>query len=341
MKTIKVIIATPRPVERSRLARTLAGCAGVKVLSEVSDLSQTYTDAESKEPDVVIMANEFFNAEEFSCMKSLYYALGARWVPIGTALTPRKAIIFNDGSVRPEPMIWSGMGPDTLLNELQLAMSIRRKESLLARKPAALPKSALRDEKVVLIGASTGGIDALLAVLACFPANCPPTAIVQHTGQAFLESLIRLLDRRCAARVVAAEEGMSLTSGMICIAGKEGGHLRLRHSGGFTCSVRTGPLVSGHTPSVDALFQSAVGYASRVIAVLLTGMGRDGADGLLELHKAGAMTIGQNEATSVVYGMPRVAWELGAVRHQLALDRIGPEILRLASRPSADPVTTK
>lgn len=128
---------------------------------------------------------------------------------------------------------------------------------------------------------------------------------------------------------------MLLTPGMVCVAGQTAGHLRLRGGSGIRCMISEGPPISGHMPSVDALFQSAVGFAARVIAVLLTGMGRDGAAGLLELRKAGASTIGQDEATSVVYGMPRVAWEMGAVQTQLPLERIGPEILRLSTTTDA------
>jgi two-component system chemotaxis response regulator CheB len=180
----------------------------------------------------------------------------------------------------------------------------------------------------VLIGASTGGVDALLTVLASFPVDCPPTAIVQHTGRGFSDSLIALLDRRCAARVVAAKDGSPLQPGTVCVAAGCDGHLRLLGSGSLRCQVSPGEPVSGHVPSVDELFRSAVPFADRVVAALLTGMGRDGAEGLLALRRKGATTIGQDEASAVVYGMPRAAFELGAVQTQLGLNRIGPEILR-------------
>ncbi|MFM2388972.1 MAG: hypothetical protein RLZZ437_527 [Pseudomonadota bacterium] len=333
MKPIKVIIASPSSLERSRAAKTLSNCPGVKILSQVGDLSQTYTDVEANRPDIVMMAKEFIDVEEFSCMKSLYYALGARWITIDAARTARKMLLFNDGGLRQEPLIETGMDAANMLNQLHNVMEIKRKHRPPVPMVISAARPAPRADRVVLIGASTGGIDALLAVLSVFPANCPPTAIVQHTGQGFSESLVRLLDRRCAARVVAAEDGMTLTTGMICVAGHQPGHLRLRKTGTFRCAIAEGPAISGHTPSVDALFQSAIGFSSHVIAALLTGMGRDGAAGLLDLRKGGARTIGQNEATSVVYGMPRVAWEMGAVQHQLPLERIGPEILRLASEP--------
>ena len=125
--------------------------------------------------------------------------------------------------------------------------------------------------------------------------------------------------------------------GTIYVAGGSDGHLRLTGGDALRCQISPGPAVSGHVPSVDELFRSALPIAERVVAALLTGMGRDGAEGLLALRRAKAMTLGQDEATAVVYGMPRAAFELGAVQTQLPLNRIGPELLRHcqpASRPA-------
>jgi chemotaxis response regulator CheB len=210
-----------------------------------------------------------------------------------------------------------------------------------ARGGTALTGSAPRADgpagRVVLIGASTGGIDALLTVLAHFPADCPPTAIVQHTGRGFSLSMVRVLSRKCAARIVVAEELLVLEPGMICVAGGLDGHLQLKQlpDRRLRCSIQGGPQVSGQRPSIDVLFRSATPLAERAIGVLLTGMGADGAAGLLALRQAGATTIGQDEATSVVYGMPRVAYEMGAVCHQLPLRLIGPAIRQLVQ--TADP----
>ena len=203
-----------------------------------------------------------------------------------------------------------------------------------ARSGTTLTGSAPRADgpagRVVLIGASTGGIDALLTVLAHFPADCPPTAIVQHTGRGFSLSMVRVLSRKCAARIVVAEELLVLEPGMICVAGGLDGHLQLKQlpDRRLRCSIQGGPQVSGQRPSIDVLFRSATPLAERAIGVLLTGMGADGAAGLLALRQAGATTIGQDEATSVVYGM-------GAVCHQLPLRLIGPAIRQLVQ--TADP----
>jgi two-component system chemotaxis response regulator CheB len=160
--------------------------------------------------------------------------------------------------------------------------------------------------------------------------------VVQHTGQGFSESLIRLLDRRCALTVEAAQDGMELQPGRVCVAAGCPGHMRLQSNKPYRIAVEQGPPVSGHLPSVDALFRSAVPIASNVVAALLTGMGRDGAEGLLALRKAGAATIGQDESSSVVYGMPRAAWEIGAVRQQLPWGEIAAAILRACAQSSEE-----
>ncbi len=131
-------------------------------------------------------------------------------------------------------------------------------------------------DRVVLIGASTGGVDALLTVLAGFPKTAPPIAIVQHTGQGFSESLIRLLDRRATVEVRAARDGMLLEPGTACIAAGMPAHLRLSGAPGrhLRATLSGQDPVSGHLPSVDELFRSALPFARKVVAVLLTGMGR-------------------------------------------------------------------
>ncbi|GAB1363097.1 hypothetical protein MASR1M32_23330 [Rhodobacter sp.] len=171
-------------------------------------------------------------------------------------------------------------------------------------------------------------------VLSAFPPDCPPTAIVQHTGAAFSDSLIRLLDRCCAAQVLPAQSGAPLQPGHVIVGAGCGGHMRLQPGSPPQVLVTPGPAVSGHVPSVDEMFRSALSIAQRVAAALLTGMGRDGAAGMLDLRRAGAATIAQDEATSVVYGMPRAAWENGGAQCRLPIDRIGPELLaRCADRP--------
>ncbi|WP_342071641.1 CheB methylesterase domain-containing protein [Yoonia algicola] len=182
-------------------------------------------------------------------------------------------------------------------------------------------------QKLILIGASTGGIDALLTIVKHFDEHCPPVLIVQHTGGSFAKSLIRLLNSACCAVVTSAEDGMAAMNGHIYLAPDDQFHLTLAPRRRPFLHLQSGGQISGHRPSIDALFTSALPMAPRVSAALLTGMGKDGADGLTKLRRAGAHTIGQDQRTSVVYGMPRVAMEMGGVCEQLPLDTIGPALL--------------
>ena len=182
--------------------------------------------------------------------------------------------------------------------------------------------------RVILLGASTGGVEALIEVLSGFPSDCPPTFLVQHTGGGFSAGLARLLDNRVGIHVREAEDGMLVRPGTAVLGPGDRFHMEASLSGPQPrCRLIDQPVLGGHRPAIDVLFKSAVPHAKRVVAAILTGMGRDGADGLLALKNAGARTFGQNEATSLVYGMPKVASEIGAVELQLPLDRIAPALI--------------
>ncbi len=185
------------------------------------------------------------------------------------------------------------------------------------------------DGRVVAIGSSTGGVEALSAYLAQLPANCPPTLIVQHMPPDFTASLATRLDRLNAPRVVEAKDGMPIEAGCVYIAPGGPKHLEIDETlGARCCRLRAGALVNGHSPSVDVLFNSVARVAkAEAVGVILTGMGRDGAQGLMSMRQAGAKTIGQDEASSLIYGMPRAAFEIGAVERQLPLDRIANAVL--------------
>ncbi len=193
--------------------------------------------------------------------------------------------------------------------------------------------------RVVAIGSSTGGVEALLTIISRFPANCPPTLITQHMPATFTRSFAQRLDRFCAATVTEATDGAVLAPGHVYLAPGGPQHLELSGSSTWRCRLRAGDPVNGHRPSVDRLFETASATAGEnVVGVILTGMGRDGAQGLLSIRQAGGATFGQDEATSVVYGMPRVAHEIGAVERQLSLSRIAGEVLRLCNQHSEERV---
>lgn len=186
--------------------------------------------------------------------------------------------------------------------------------------------------KIVAIGSSTGGVEALISVLQKFPANCPPTVITQHMPSTFTKSFAERLNRLCAPTVEEATDGARLQTGKIYLAPGGERHLQVVNHSAPSCRLLDKEPVNGHRPSVDVLFDSVAELAGRnAVGVILTGMGRDGAAGLLKMRHAGARTVGQNEKTCVVYGMPRVAHELGAVEQQLPLNAIGEEILKLTA----------
>lgn len=176
---------------------------------------------------------------------------------------------------------------------------------------------------IIAIGASTGGPDAIAAVLRRFPADMPGVVIVQHMPAEYTQRFAESLDAGCAMRVKQAENGDRIEAGRVLLApGNE--HLRVRRCpGGCEVLLDQGERVSGHRPSVDVLFESvARTAAAEAVGVILTGMGRDGARGLLAMRKAGARTVAQDEASSVVFGMPKVAIELGGAERIAPLDEI-------------------
>lgn len=188
-------------------------------------------------------------------------------------------------------------------------------------------------EMVVCIGASTGGTEALREVLEALPANSPGIVVVQHMPERFTRAFASRLDSLCEVSVKEAEQGDTVMRGHVLIA-PGGKHTLLERQGArYLVSVRDGPLVSRHKPSVDVLFRSAARCAgSNAVGVIMTGMGDDGARGLLEMKEAGARTFAQDEASSVVFGMPKEAIARGAADCVLGLDSIAGEILRATAR---------
>lgn len=185
------------------------------------------------------------------------------------------------------------------------------------------------DDVIIALGASTGGTEATLEVLRHLPANTPGMVIVQHMPVGFTQMYAERLNRICKMEVREAKNGDRIQRGLVLIAPGDM-QMKVVHTGaGYTVSCQNEPKVSGHRPSVDVLFHSmAQSVKCKQVGIILTGMGRDGANGMLEMRKRGAFTIGQDEATSVVYGMPMEAYKLGAVCRQEPLERISDTLLR-------------
>jgi two-component system chemotaxis response regulator CheB len=199
--------------------------------------------------------------------------------------------------------------------------------------PAAARAMARTTERVVCIGASTGGTESLRIVLEALPADAPGIVVVQHMPEKFTAALARRLDGLSAMEVREAADGDTVLRGRVLIApGNK--HMLLQRSGArYYVAIKDGPLVSRHRPSVDVLFRSAAHNAgANALGIIMTGMGDDGARGLLEMHNAGAATVAQDEASCVVFGMPKEAIALGAADYIAPLEGLAPHIIRVGAK---------
>lgn len=184
----------------------------------------------------------------------------------------------------------------------------------IAQMPGGRSPALVERPRLIAIGSSTGGVEALQVLLGGFPVDCPPTVVVQHISARFAPAVARTLDQSCPPQIVIAEPDLPLLDGHVYIAPGDDRHFSVGgRSGHLYQRLRRGEPVSGHQPSVDVLFHSvAEVVGAGAVGILLTGMGTDGAEGLLALARSGARTIAQDEATSTVFGMPRAAIALGA-----------------------------
>jgi two-component system chemotaxis response regulator CheB len=293
-------------------------------------------------PDVILLDLNMPRMDGLSFLRKIM-SEDPRPVVICSAVAPRgsgnalRALEEGAVDIVEKPQI----GVQRFLHEssLLLADAVRaaavaklRRRSALARRPPqprriARPPGIELSSSVIAVGASTGGTNALRVLLEGLPADFPAIAIVQHMPQAFTAAFAKSLDRTSQMHVHEAEDGEHLTMGIALIAPGDR-HMRIvRGRGGWMVALSDGALISRHRPSVDELFRSVAATAGAdSVGVLLTGMGADGADGLLEMHRSGAFTIAQDEATSVVFGMPREAIARGAVDRVLSIQDIAPAI---------------
>jgi two-component system, chemotaxis family, protein-glutamate methylesterase/glutaminase len=198
--------------------------------------------------------------------------------------------------------------------------------------PTRTAPMARTTERIVAVGASTGGTEALKAFLMAMPEDCPAIVIVQHMPENFTAAFARRLDGLCRITVREARDGDRLLRGQALIAPGNRHTMVARSGATYKVEVRDGPLVSRHRPSVDVLFRSVARTAGRnAVGVIMTGMGDDGAQGMREMRDMGARTLGQDEASCIVYGMPKEAMRLGGVEEELPLERIAAAVLRLAA----------
>ena len=346
---IKVLIVDDSAVVRQVLQAVLGRDPGIEVLGAAADPIFAAERMKKQWPDVVILDVEMPRMDGITFLKVL---MAERPVPVVIcstltekgAQTTMEALAAGAVDIVTKPRV--GL-KDFIQDEsghlVQIVKAAARANTRTLRpRPAAPPRKLSADavlpaahramaettEKVLAIGTSTGGTQALEAVLTALPKVVPGIVVVQHMPEKFTASFAARLDGLCAIEVREARDGERVIPGRALIA-PGGRHMLLKRSGAYYyVEVRDGPFVNRHRPSVDVLFRSVAKTAGRnALGIIMTGMGDDGARGLKEMHEVGATTIAQDEATSVVYGMPKEAVKLGGVDRSLPLPEIPAAIM--------------
>jgi two-component system chemotaxis response regulator CheB len=347
--TTRVLIIDDSALMRQLLTSLLSEDPDIEVVDAAPDPLVAREMIKALNPDVVTLDVEMPHMDGLTFLRKIMTLRPMPVVMIST-LTQAGAEVtleaLEAGAVDFVAKPTSSVGPAMAALADELRAKVKAAAHTRVRIRPALPKPRLPQRqalnrqtgKILLIGASTGGVEALKTVLMDMPPDCPPTLITQHMPERFTAAFASRLNRECPMTVYEATDGQRVVPGCVYIAPGGAHHLELAREGtAWVCKFNDGPPVSGHRPSVDVLFRSGARIAgSKAIGVILTGMGKDGADGLLEMRKAGASTLGQDEASSLIYGMPRVAFERGAVERQFALtDLAGAIVERCGERAPA------
>jgi two-component system chemotaxis response regulator CheB len=339
---IRVLVVDDSALVRRVLSEELSRFPDIKVVGTAVDPYMARDRIVELKPDVLTLDVEMPRMDGLSFLAKLmkHYPLP---VVIVSSLTQKdsenalRALRLGAVEVIPKPGSQFTV-PDVgrrLVRAIRAASVARVKKVDLDEEgdaPAPLPKNLETTHKVIGIGASTGGTQAIEKLLRALPPNVPGTAIVQHMPAGFTASFADRLDRICPMAVREAKNGDILSPGLALIA-PGGSHLLVRRSGAqYQVKIKSGPPVNRHKPSVDVLFQSLAESAGKnAVGVILTGMGADGAKGLSELRRTGAHTIAQDENTSVVFGMPKAAIDMEGATDVLPLDQIHDGILHALS----------
>lgn len=341
-RRIRVLIVDDSALVREILTRELSRDPSIEVVGAAPDPYIARDKIVTLKPDVVTLDVEMPRMDGITFLRKLmcHYPLPVIVVSSLTAKGGDLAMeALEAGAVevmcKPGAAYSVGDMSVTLIDKIKAAAQVPVQRRASGAKQAAHVVSRLSmtrtTNKVIAIGASTGGTEALREVLEALPANAPGIVIVQHMPEHFTRSFADRLNELCAIEVKEAEDGDTVVPGKALIA-PGNYHLLLRRSGAvYFAQVKSGPLVSRHRPSVNVLFKSVAKFAGRnAVGVIMTGMGADGAEGMHEMKQAGALTIAQDEASCVVFGMPKEAIALGGVDHVVSLKDIPRKMLELA-----------
>jgi len=350
-KKIRVLVVDDSAVIRQTMEKILASDRSIEVMGTAADPYIAVQKIEKEVPDVITLDVEMPRMDGLTFLRKI---MTQHPIPvvICSALTEKgaettlKALELGAVHIIQKPRL----GAKTFLEESRIRITDAVKAASKARlevlnpetRPVApkltadavLARSGSKamietTDRVVVLGASTGGTEAIRVLLESLPHNAPGMVIVQHMPENFTKAFATRLNTICKVDVKEAENGDSVFTGRVLIA-PGNLHTLLKRSGAkYYVEVKDGPLVSRHRPSVDVLFRSAARYAgSNTVAVIMTGMGDDGARGMLEIREAGGHTIAQDERSCVVFGMPKEAIKLGAVQKVVSLEGIPEAVLK-------------
>ncbi|MBW7901437.1 MAG: chemotaxis response regulator protein-glutamate methylesterase [Rhodocyclaceae bacterium] len=347
--TTKVLVVDDSAAMRKLLAELINAAPDLEVVGAAPDAQTARELIKTLDPDVLTLDVQMPRMDGLAFLERLMRLRPTRVVMVsafteaGSETTLRAlelgAIDFIGKPRADGPAALAEYGEE-LADKIRGAAAARLRRPVQAGPPPLPPPVAAgrsaASGTIICIGASTGGTEAIKDVLLGFPADCPPTLIVQHMPENFTASFAKRLDSLCPPHVIEAKGGERLEPGTVYLAPGHS-HLLLRRQGaGFVTELSDAAPVNRHRPSVDVLFDAAAQLVGgKAIGVILTGMGRDGAQGLLRMRQAGARTFGQNEASCVVYGMPREAALVGAVEEVVPLDGMARRVLATAARAVA------
>jgi two-component system chemotaxis response regulator CheB len=340
-KRVRVLIVDDSVVIRQLLSMLLSDDPEIEVVGTAGDPLIARDLIKALNPDVITLDVEMPKMDGVTFLRKIMALRPMPVVMVSTltqagAETTLEALEIGAVDFVSKPSHDNATGLDQIVIELRAKVkSAAHARVGVCHSPAVsktrvswLSRSSEITDKIVAIGASTGGVEALKNVLMGLPPACPPVVITQHMPPRFTSAFAERLNRECPMAVSEARDNQIIEANHVYIA-PGAFHMEIVRSGGhYRTVLNSGPAVSGHRPSVDVLFRSVAKAAGKsAVGVILTGMGKDGAEGLLEMRTAGATTLGQNKASSLIYGMPRVAYERGAVTRQMSLSNMADAIL--------------
>lgn len=333
---VRVLIVDDSAVVRELLQRNLSRDPEIEVVGTAPDPYAARDKIVALKPDVISLDIEMPRMDGLTFLRKLmtYYPLP---VVILSSLTPKGGMLaveaLEAGAFDVMSKTRSGDNEGEIYTELIAKLKAAARATPSARADSSPVRLAMTraSSKVVAVGASTGGTVALMGLLSAMPGNAPGFVIVQHMPKHFTRAFANRLNQLCEVEVKEAENGDIVAPGRALIAPGDLHTLLRRNETSYVVEVKNGPLVTRHRPSVNMLFKSVSKHAGRhAIGVILTGMGNDGAEGMKEMKERGAYTIAQDEATCVVFGMPKEAIALRCVDSVLPIDRIPGKILEVA-----------